>query len=168
MQEMEEIQDRNLPDEVGSFNRFPDIIMMDGGKGQVNVCQQVLSELGLDIPVCGMVKDDFHRTRGLYFNNEEIPIDRHGEGFKLITRIQDEAHRFAIEYHRSLRSKTQVKSVLDDIEGIGPTRRKALMRRYQSLENIKNASAEDLAMTESMNQQSAEAVYAFFHKENMV
>ena len=168
MQEMEEIQDRNLPDEVGSFNRVPDIIMMDGGKGQVNVCQQVLSELGLDIPVCGMVKDDFHRTRGLYFNNEEIPIDRHGEGFKLITRIQDEAHRFAIEYHRSLRSKTQVKSVLDDIEGIGPTRRKALMRRYQSLENIKNASAEDLAMTESMNQQSAEAVYAFFHKENMV
>ena len=168
MQEMEEIQDRNLPDEVGSFNRFPDIIMMDGGKGQVNVCQQVLSELGLDIPVCGMVKDDFHRTRGLYFNNEEIPIDRHGEGFKLITRIQDEAHRFAIEYHRSLRSKTQVKSVLDDIEGIGPTRRKALMRRYQSLENIKNASAENLAMTESMNQQSAEAVYAFFHKENMV
>ncbi len=168
MQEMEEIQDRNLPDEVGSFNRFPDIIMMDGGKGQVNICQQVLSELGLDIPVCGMVKDDFHRTRGLYFNNEEIPIDRHGEGFKLITRIQDEAHRFAIEYHRSLRSKTQVKSVLDDIEGIGPTRRKALMRRYQSLENIKNASAEDLAMTESMNQQSAEAVYAFFHKENMV
>ena len=168
MQEMEEIQDRNLPDEVGSFNRFPDIIMMDGGKGQVNVCQQVLSELGLDIPVCGMVKDDFHRTRGLYFNNEEIPIDRHGEGFKLITRIQDEAHRFAIEYHRSLRSKTQVKSVLDDIEGIGPTRRKALMRRYQSLENIQNASAEDLAMTESMNQQSAEAVYAFFHKENMV
>ena len=168
MQEMEEIQDRNLPDEVGSFNRFPDIIMMDGGKGQVNVCQQVLSELGLDIPVCGLVKDDFHRTRGLYFNNEEIPIDRHGEGFKLITRIQDEAHRFAIEYHRSLRSKTQVKSVLDDIEGIGPTRRKALMRRYQSLENIKNASAEDLAMTESMNQQSAEAVYAFFHKENMV
>ena len=168
MQEMEEIQDRNLPDEVGSFNRFPDIIMMDGGKGQVNVCQQVLSELGLDIPVCGMVKDDFHRTRGLYFNNEEIPIDRHGEGFKLITRIQDEAHRFAIEYHRSLRSKTQVKSVLDDIEGIGPTRRKALMRRYQSLENIKNASAEDLAMTESMNQQSAEAVYAFFHRENMV
>ena len=168
MQEMEEIQDKNLPDEVGSFNRFPDIIMMDGGKGQVNVCLQVLSELGLDIPVCGMVKDDFHRTRGLYFNNEEIPIDRHGEGFKLITRIQDEAHRFAIEYHRSLRSKTQVKSVLDDIEGIGPTRRKALMRRYQSLENIKNASAEDLAMTESMNQQSAEAVYAFFHRENMV
>ena len=168
MLEREELEDKNLPSEVGSFNRFPDIIMMDGGKGQVNVCLQVLEELGLDIPVCGMVKDDFHRTRGLYFNNEEIPIDRHGEGFKLITRIQDEAHRFAIEYHRSLRSKTQVRSVLDDIEGIGPTRRKALMRRYQSLENIKNASVEDLARTESMNQQSAEAVFAFFHNENMV
>ena len=168
MMEQEEIADKKLPDEVGSFNRFPDIIMMDGGRGQVNVCLEVLEELGLSIPVCGMVKDDFHRTRGLYFNNEEIPIDRHGEGFKLITRIQDEAHRFAIEYHRSLRSKTQVKSVLDDIEGIGPTRRKALMRRYQSLDNIKKASVEDLAQTESMNRQSAEAVFAFFHKENMV
>ena len=111
-----------------------------------------------------MVKDDFHRTRGLYYNNEEIPIDRHGEGFKLITRIQDEAHRFAIEYHRSLRSKAQTHSVLDDIEGIGPARRKALMRRYQSLEKIKEATLEDLAATESMNRQAAEAVYAFFHK----
>ena len=136
---------------------------MDGGKGQVNVCLEVLSELGLSIPVCGMVKDDFHRTRGLYFNNEEIPIDRHGEGFKLITRIQDEAHRFAIEYHRSLRSKSQVHSVLDDIEGIGPARRKALMRRYQSIEKIKDASVEDLAMTESMNEAAAAAVYKFFH-----
>ena len=126
--EKKQLSEKNLPDEVGSFNRFPDVIMMDGGKGQVNVCLEVLSELGLSIPVCGMVKDDFHRTRGLYFNNEEIPIDRHGEGFKLITRIQDEAHRFAIEYHRSLRSKSQVHSVLDDIEGIGPARRKALMR----------------------------------------
>ena len=147
-----------------SFSRFPDIIMMDGGKGQVNVCLQVLEELKLNIPVCGMVKDDFHRTRGLYYNNEEIPIDRHGEGFKLITRIQDEAHRFAIEYHRSLRSKAQTHSVLDDIEGIGPARRKALMRRYQSLEKIKEATLEDLAATESMNRQAAEAVYAFFHK----
>ena len=117
----------------------------------------------MSIPVCGMVKDDFHRTRGLYFNNEEIPIDRHGEGFKLITRIQDEAHRFAIEYHRSLRSKSQVHSVLDDIEGIGPARRKALMRRYQSIEKIKDASVEDLAMTESMNEAAAAAVYKFFH-----
>ena len=161
--EKKQLSEKNLPDEVGSFNRFPDVIMMDGGKGQVNVCLEVLSELGLSIPVCGMVKDDFHRTRGLYFNNEEIPIDRHGEGFKLITRIQDEAHRFAIEYHRSLRSKSQVYSVLDDIEGIGPARRKALMRRYQSIEKIKDASVEDLAMTESMNEAAAAAVYKFFH-----
>ena len=130
MQEQQELEDKNLPQEVGSFTRFPDIIMMDGGRGQVNICLQVLEELGLSIPVCGMVKDDNHRTRGLYFNNVEIPIDRHGEGFKLITRIQDEAHRFAIEYHRSLRSKSQVHSVLDDIEGIGPTRRKALMKHF--------------------------------------
>ena len=161
--EKKQLSEKNLPDEVGSFNRFPDVIMMDGGKGQVNVCLEVLSELGLSIPVCGMVKDDFHRTRGLYFNNEEIPIDRHGEGFKLITRIQDEAHRFAIEYHRSLRSKSQVHSVLDDIDGIGPARRKALMRRYQSIEKIKDASMEDLAMTESMNEAAASAVYKFFH-----
>ncbi len=161
--EKKQLSEKNLPDEVGSFNRFPDVIMMDGGKGQVNVCLEVLSELGLSIPVCGMVKDDFHRTRGLYFNNEEIPIDRYGEGFKLITRIQDEAHRFAIEYHRSLRSKSQVHSVLDDIDGIGPARRKALMRRYQSIEKIKGASVEDLAMTESMNEAAAAAVYKFFH-----
>ena len=163
MQEQVELKDKNMPEEMGSFTRFPDIILMDGGKGQVNVCLQVLKELGLHIPVCGMVKDDFHRTRGLYYNNEEIPIDTHGEGFKLITRIQDEAHRFAIEYHRSLRSKTQVKSVLDDIQGIGPARRKALMKRYQSIENIRNASVEDLLLTESMNRASAEKVYDFFH-----
>ena len=110
MEEQKQLEKDGSPQEIGSFNRFPDIIMMDGGRGQVNICLQVLSELGLDIPVCGMVKDDFHRTRGLYYNNVEIPIDRHGEGFKLITRIQDEAHRFAIEFHRSLRSKSQVHS----------------------------------------------------------
>lgn len=148
-----------------SFERFPDIIMMDGGRGQVNICLQVLQELNLNIPVCGMVKDDFHRTRGLYFNNVEIPIDRHSEGFKLITRIQDEAHRFAITYHRSLRSKEQVHSVLDDIDGIGPARRKALMRRYASLDAIREASVEDLAQTESMNPQAAENVWRFFHGE---
>lgn len=164
MKEQQELSDKQMPTELGSFTRFPDIIMMDGGRGQVNICLQVLEELGLSIPVCGMVKDDSHRTRGLYFNNVEIPIDRHGEGFKLITRIQDEAHRFAIEYHRSLRSKSQVHSVLDDIEGIGPARRKALMRRFQSLENIRNASVEELAATESMNQRAAEKVYAFLHK----
>lgn len=150
-------------DSYGSFNRFPDIIMMDGGKGQVNVCLQVLEELGLDIPVCGMVKDDFHRTRGLYYNNTEIPIDHHGEGFKLITRIQDEAHRFAIEYHRSLRTKAQTHSVLDDIPGIGPVRRRALMKRFQSLEAIRNASEQELSETESMNQKAASIVYHFFH-----
>ena len=163
MEEKKQLKEKNLTEEYGSFNRFPDVIMMDGGKGQVNVCLQVLSELGLQIPVCGMVKDDNHRTRGLYFNNQEIPIERHSEGFKLITRIQDEAHRFAIEYHRSLRSKGQVKSVLDDIEGVGSTRRKALMKRFQSLENIKHASVEELAQTDSMNQTVAEAVYRFFH-----
>lgn len=149
----------------GSFTRFPDLIMMDGGRGQVNVALKVLDELKLDIPVCGMVKDDNHRTRGLYYNNVEIPIDRFSEGFKLITRIQDEAHRFAIEYHRSLRSKGQVKSVLDDIDGIGPARRKALMRRFESLEAVRDASVEELAAAEGMNRRAAESVYSFFHKK---
>ncbi len=166
MQEQQELKEKEIDPECGSFNRFPDLILMDGGRGQVNICLAVLEELGLSIPVCGMVKDDFHRTRGLYFHNEEIPIDRHGEGFKLITRIQDEAHRFAIEYHRSLRSKSQVHSMLDDIEGIGPARRKALMRRYQSMENIRDASVEDLEQTESMNRRAAESVYRFFHGES--
>ena len=150
---------------LGRFTRFPDLIMMDGGRGQVNVALKVLRELGLDIAVCGMVKDDRHRTRGLYFQNVEIPIDRHSEGFKLITRIQDEAHRFAIEYHRSLRSKSQVHSVLDDIEGIGPARRKALMRRFKTPEAVRDASFEELAETEGMNRRAAENVYAFFHGE---
>lgn len=163
MQEMEELSEKQMPKEMGSFTRFPDLILMDGGRGQVNICLRVLKELGLDIPVCGMVKDDNHRTRGLYFQNKEIPIDRHGEGFMLITRIQDEAHRFAIEYHRSLRSKSQVHSVLDDIAGIGPARRKALMRKFQSLERIREASVEELADTESMNLAAARKVYDFFH-----
>ena len=149
--------------EFGSFSRFPDLIMMDGGKGQVNVALRVLEELHLNIPVCGMVKDDNHRTRGLYYQNEEIPIDRSSEGFKLITRIQDEAHRFAIEYHRSLRGKQQVHSVLDDIAGIGETRRKALLRRFKSLEAIRDASVEELASTETMNRQAAQRVYDYFH-----
>ena len=147
----------------GSFTRFPDLIMMDGGRGQVNVALKVLERLGLSIPVCGMVKDDNHRTRGLYYQNVEIPIDRYSEGFKLITRIQDEAHRFAIEYHRSLRSQGQVRSVLDDIEGIGPARRKTLMRRFKSLEAIRDASLEELSSTEGMNRRAAESVYGFFH-----
>ena len=137
--------------------------MMDGGRGQVNIALDVLKELGLNIPVCGMVKDDTHSTRGLYYNNIEIPIDKHSEGFKLITRVQDEAHRFAITYHRSLRDKAQVSSVLDSIEGIGPVRRKALMREFKSFEAIKEASVEELKKIPSMNQAAAEKVYQFFH-----
>lgn len=165
MKEQEELEEKELSKEFGSFTRFPDLIMMDGGRGQVNICLKVLEELRLNIPVCGMVKDDNHRTRGLYYHNIEIPIDRNSEGFKLITRVQDEAHRFAIEYHRSLRSKAQVHSVLDDISGIGPSRRKALMKKYQSLEAIKAATVEDLADTPSMNEQSALSVYQFFQKQ---
>ena len=164
MKEQAMLLEKDLSEEYGSFTRFPDLIMMDGGRGQVNICLKVLDELKINIPVCGMVKDDNHRTRGLYFNNVEIPIDRSSEGFKLITRIQDEAHRFAIEYHRSLRSKEQVHSVLDDIPGIGPSRRKELMKKYQSLDAIKEATVEDLADTAAMNEKAAEAVYQFFHK----
>ncbi len=163
MRERAERKEQNLEQEYGSFTKFPDLIMMDGGKGQVNVALKVLDELKLNIPVCGMVKDDNHRTRGLYYNNQEIPIEKSSEGFKLITRVQDEAHRFAIEYHRSLRSKEQVHSVLDDIPGIGPARRKALMRRFLSLDAIREADIETLAQVDAMNEQSARAVYEFFH-----
>lgn len=149
--------------EYGSFTRFPDLIMMDGGRGQVNIALEVLKELKLDIPVCGMVKDDHHRTRGLYYNNIEIPIDRHGEGFRLITRIQDEAHRFAITYHKSLRSKKQIHSILDDISGIGPARRKALMKEFKSFEAIREAGVEELKKVPSMNESAAQKVYDFFH-----
>ena len=165
---MEEVLTRRFTHESnGEFDssaRLPDLILMDGGRGQVNIALKVLNELGISIPVCGMVKDDHHRTRGLYFNNVEIPIDTSGEGFRLITRIQDEAHRFAIEYHRSLRSREQVHSILDDIPGIGDIRRKALLRKFKSVENIRDASEEELAQTESMNARSARQVYEFFHK----
>ena len=153
-------------EETGSFTRFPDVIMMDGGRGQVNIALDVLKELGLDIPVCGMVKDDHHRTRGLFFNNKELPIDKSSESFKLITRLQDEAHRFAIEYHRSLRGKNQVKSFLDDIPGIGPTRRRALMKKYVSAEAIRSASVEDLAETDTMNEKAAQEVWDYLHKKS--
>jgi excinuclease ABC subunit C len=149
--------------EFDSFAKLPDLILMDGGRGQVNIALRVLEKLNLSIPVCGMVKDDHHRTRGLYFNNVEIPIDTSSEGFHLITRIQDEAHRFAIEFHRSLRSKEQVHSILDDIPGIGEVRRKALLRKFKSVENIREASEGELAQTENMNAASARQVYAFFH-----
>lgn len=158
------IEEQKQGEDGSSFTTFPDLILMDGGKGQVNVALEVLDRLGLQIPVCGMVKDDFHRTRGLYFNNEEIPIERNSEGFKLITRIQDEAHRFAIEFHRKLRSQGQVHSVLDEIEGIGPARRKALMKHFSNIEEIRNASVEELAKLPSMNERVAEQVYGFFHK----
>lgn len=166
MEEKKEMEAKKLSEELGSFTKFPDLIMMDGGKGQVHIAEKVLDKLKLNIPVCGMVKDDNHRTRGLYYHDVELPIDTHSEGFRLITRIQDEAHRFAIEFHRSLRSKTQVHSILDDIEGIGEKRRKALLRRFKSVENIKEASLEELASTESMNQRAAETVYGFFHSKN--
>ena len=145
IEEKKDLEVREIDARYGSFTKFPDLILMDGGRGQVNICLKVLDELGINIPVCGMVKDDNHRTRGLYYNNVELPIDTRSEGFKLITRIQDEAHRFAIEYHRSLRSKAQVKSSLDDIPGIGPSRRKALMKHFKSIEDIRNASAEEIA-----------------------
>lgn len=148
-----------------NFSKFPDLILMDGGKGQVNIAEEVLRELKINIPVCGMVKDDKHHTRGLYFQNEELPMNQHGEGFRLLTRIQDETHRFAIEYHRSLRGKEQVRSILDEIEGIGPTRRRALMKAFASQEAIRAASEEELAAVPSMNAAAAHAVYVFFRKK---
>ena len=154
---------RGLEGNFESFSVMPDLIMADGGRGQVNIVIGVLSELGLNIPVSGMVKDDNHRTRGLYFHNEEIPIDTRSEAFKLITRVQDETHRFAIEYHRSLHSKAQIHSVLDDIEGIGDARRRALMRYFKSIDAIKEASVEELTAPDGMNLKAAESVYRFFH-----
>lgn len=165
MEEKEELKEKDLDEAFGSFTKFPDLLLMDGGRGQVNIALQVLEELHIDIPVCGMVKDDNHRTRGLYFQNVEIPIDHHSEGFKLITRVQDEAHRFAIEYHRSLRSKTQVKSILDDIPGVGPARRKALMRHFKSLQEIKEADAETLMQVPEIPENIANQIVNFFASE---
>ena len=150
-------------DGARGFERLPDLIMMDGGAGQVNVALEVLGVLKIDIPVSGMVKDDFHNTRALYYKGKEVEIDRNSEGFKLVTRIQDEAHRFAIEYHRLLRTKGQVHSILDDISGIGPARRKALMRHFESLESIKAATLDELANIPSMDMRAARAVKDFFN-----
>ena len=166
MEEKQQQKEKNQEEQYGSFTRFPDLILMDGGKGQVHSALSVLERLKLEIPVCGMVKDDKHRTRGLYYKNQEIPIEKDSEAFRLITRIQDEAHRFAIEYHRSLRSKNQIHSVLDEIAGIGPARRKALMKHFMGVEKIKEATVEELAEVSSMNEKSAQAVYDFFHKTN--
>ena len=158
------LKERLSQETKGRFDKFPDLILMDGGRGQVNICEEVLDRLGLDIPVCGMVKDDNHRTRGLYFNNEELAISHSSDGFHLITRIQDEAHRFAITFHRKLRGNSQVHSILDDIPGIGPKRRRALMKAFESIEDIKNASVEELTEVEGFNRSSAKSVYDFFHK----
>lgn len=166
LEEGRELEEKDLDRTYGSFTRFPDLLMMDGGRGQVNIALSVLQELKITIPVCGMVKDDNHRTRGLYFNNVELPIDTRSEGFKLITRVQDEAHRFAIEYHRSLRSKAQVKSVLDEIPGVGPARRKALMRHFRSIEEIKAAEVEELAALPEINRRAAEEIYGFFRRDS--
>ncbi len=168
MEEAKSLEEQELDKEFGSFTKFPDLLLMDGGKGQVNIALEVLRELGIGIPVCGMVKDDNHRTRGLYYNNEEIEIDTHSEGFKLITRIQDEAHRFAIEYHRSLRGKTQVKSVLDDIPGVGAARRKALMRYFTSLEDIRQSDVERLMEVPEIPRSVAEEIYSYFQKQDSV
>lgn len=161
--EREVLQQTGTDLQYGSFTRFPDLIFMDGGKGQVNVAKQVMQELGIEIPVCGMVKDDHHRTRGLYYQNQEIPIEKHSEQFALITRIQDETHRFAIEYHRLVRKKAQVHSVLDQIKGIGSVRKKALLKHFHTLEAIKHATKEELQQISSMNESAVENVYQFFH-----
>ena len=170
-QELEELKKEGKDVDLGSFTKFPDLLLMDGGKGQVNVAERVLEKLDLKIPVCGMVKDDNHRTRGLYYQNEEIMFPRHSEAFLLVTRIQDEAHRFAIEYHRSLRAKGQVHSVLDDIKGVGPKRRKALMKYFKDISEIRQATEEELLKVPGMNRTTAEKIYCFFHtsaEENMV
>ena len=146
------------------FSKLPDIIFVDGGKPQVSAVEGVLSTLGFNIPVCGMVKDDKHRTKGLLFNGEEITLPRHSEGFKLITRIQDEVHRFAIEYHKTLRQKSVIRSVLDEIPGIGPSRRVSLIKHFGSVDKIKEASVEELAKADAMNIKAARAVYEFFEK----
>ena len=157
------MRERAGEEETRGFAVYPDLIMMDGGRGQVNIALEVLDELHINIPVCGMVKDDNHNTRGLYYNNVEIPIDRHSEGFKLITRVQDEAHRFAIEYHRSLRSKKQVSSVLDEIEGIGPARRKALMKHFLDIDKSRNANVSELMEAEGITENVAQNIYKYFH-----
>lgn len=165
LEEKKQYQEKQMDEAFGSFTKFPDLLLMDGGRGQVNIAKEVLESLHIDIPVCGMVKDDHHRTRGLYFENQEIPIAKDSEGFKLITRIQDEAHRFAIEYHRSLRSGEGVRSILDDIKGVGPAKRKALMRYFKSIEEIRVAAVSELAKVPEISPGLAEEIYRFFHKE---
>ncbi len=163
--EREEMERKKSEFDFGSFTKFPDLVLMDGGKGQVNIALSVLKSLGLNIPVCGMVKDDHHKTRGIYFHNREIEISASSEAFHLVTRMQDEAHRFAIEYHRSLRSKTQIKSVLDDIKGVGPARKKALMKYFKDIQKIREASAEELMKVDGITPNLAQEIYLFFRKK---
>ena len=165
MEEQKQLKNQGVEKEFGSFTRFPDLLMMDGGKGQVNIALEVMEQLGLSIPVCGMVKDDNHRTRGLYYQNEEISIDRHSEGFRLMVSPLAVTLNMLIEYHRSLRSKSQVRSILDEIPGIGETRRKALMRSFQSLDDVREASVEELCQVPGMNRAAAESVYQFFRRK---
>ena len=162
------LDENNIGEDFGSFTKFPDLLLMDGGRGQVNIALQVLDELGINIPVCGMVKDDNHHTRGLYFNNVELPIDVHSEGFKLITRIQDEAHRFAITYHRSLRSKAQIHSVLEEIPGVGPSRRKALMKYFKSIEELRAADVAKISEVPGITTNVAEEIYRFFRPSKIL
>jgi len=163
LEEISRIKEQGLSDELNKFSYFPDLVLIDGGEGQVNAALNVLKKLNIDIPVCGMVKDDRHRTRGLVYNGKEVSIPHNSEAFKLITRIQDEAHRFAISYHRSLRGKELTTSVLDEVKGIGDVRKKSLMKHFGSIEKIKSATVEELQKAPGMNIKSAEAVYEFFH-----
>lgn len=166
LEEQREILEKNLDVSYGKFAKLPDLLMMDGGKGQVNVAVEVLEQLGFEIPVCGMVKDEHHRTRALLFQGEEIDLTKHTQVFQLVTRIQDEVHRFAIEYHKKLRAKKQVESILDEIPDVGPTRRKNLLKHFGSVEKIRQATLEEIKTVEGMNVKSAESVYGFFHPIN--
>lgn len=166
LREQEENRREGKEDQLGRFSQFPDLILMDGGKGQVGICVAVLESLGISIPVCGMIKDDHHRTRALLVDNQEYPLSERSECFKLLTRIQDEVHRFAISYHRSLRGKEQIHSLLEDIPGIGPVRRKALMRKFRNLEGIAAAGLEDLLSCPGMDEKSSRAVLQFFKNRN--
>lgn len=160
---MEEVLTRRFTDE--KFDIYPDVIMMDGGKGQVNIAEKVLEQLGINIPICGMVKDDHHRTRGLYYQNQEIAFPKNSEVFHMITRLQDEAHRFAITYHKLLRGKEQVHSILDDIKGVGPAKRKALMQHFKDINQIKESTIEELLEVKGITPKLAEEIYKYFHAE---
>lgn len=159
---MKEVLSRRFTDE--KLDVLPDVIMMDGGKGQVNVALMVLDSLGLEIPVCGMVKDDNHRTRALYYNNEEVEFPKGSEAILMVTALQDEAHRFAIEYHKQLRRTNQVRSILDEIPGVGPTRRKALLKYFKDVDNIRGATVEELTAVPEISKSTAEYIYRFFHE----